>query len=68
MSEYIEIYGSKIRLPERPKDEDALNYGLPRKEQRWVRSELPSFFENVEYDKQGKLILTAEQDAYATQE
>lgn len=68
MSEYINIYGSNIKLPPHPKDEDALNYGLPRKQQKWVRQEIPSSFDNVEYDRSGKLILTAEQDAYAETE
>ena len=68
MSEYVEIYGTTIKLPERPKDEDAINYGLPRKEQRWVRGELPEMFDNVEYDKSKKLILTPEQDKYAEDE
>jgi hypothetical protein len=68
MSEYIQIYGSNIKLPERPKDEDALNYGLPRKEQKWKRTELPEFFEKVEYNKAGNLLLTEEQEQYAAQE
>lgn len=68
MGDVIEIYGSKVRLPDSPKDEDALNYGLPRKQQKWVKTELPSFFDHVEYTKDGKLILTTEQDKYATEE
>ena len=68
MSEYLEIYGTNVKLPERPKDEDAENYGLPRKEQKWRRGELPPIFDNVEYDKNKRLDLTPEQDAYAEQE
>jgi hypothetical protein len=68
MIEYIQVYGTNIRLPERPNDEDAINFGLPRKEQKWQRGELPSFFDNVEYDKSGKLILTPEQEQYADTE
>ncbi len=68
MSDYIEIYGSKIKLPESPRNEDIQNYGLPRPQQKWTRSELPAYFDNVEYDKQGKLKLTIEQDAYASSE
>ncbi|WP_282457358.1 hypothetical protein, partial [Mycoplasmopsis arginini] len=68
MADKIKIYGSTITLPEKPKDEDALYYGLPRKEQKWVRQTLPDYFDKVEYDKQGNLILTQQQDIYASEE
>ena len=68
MQDIIEIYGSKIRLPEKPNDEDCINYGLPQKEQKWKRTPLPSFFEVVEYDKSGNLLLTPEQEEYAIEE
>lgn len=65
MAEYELIYHTNIRLPEKPKEEDILNYNLPQKEQKWVRKELPSFFRNVKYDKDKNLILTEEQEEYA---
>ena len=68
MSEYVEIYGTKVKLPPRPKDEDGINFGKPRKEQKWERGELPVYFEQVSYTKEGKLVLTLEQDKYAEQE
>ncbi len=68
MAEKIEIYGSSITLPEKPRDEDALNYGLPRKEQKWRRKPLPEFFDKVEINKQGDLILTTQQEIYASEE
>lgn len=68
MAEKIEIYGTNVNLPERPKDEDALYYGLPRKEQKWRRQRLPDYFDKVEYDKQGNLILTEQQEIYASEE
>lgn len=68
MREKIEIYGTSVTLPERPKDEDAINYGLPRNEQKWKRKQTPSFFDTVEYDKQGNLILTHQQETYADEE
>lgn len=68
MSEYTEIYGSKVKLPERPKEGDGLNYGLPRKQQKWSRKPLPEFFDTVEYDKAGSLILTTQQEEYAAEE
>ena len=68
MADKIEIYGSIITLPEKPKDEDALYYGLPRKEQKWRRYPLPDYFDKVEYDKQGNLVLTNQQERYASEE
>lgn len=68
MPEYIEIYHTKIPIPEKPNDEVILNYGLPNHEQLWVRIELPDFFNKVQYNKDGDLILTPEQEEYATEE
>lgn len=68
MAEKIDIYGTVITLPERPDDKDALNYGLPRNEQKWKRTPLPDFFDKVEINKQGDLILTSQQEKYAAEE
>lgn len=68
MAEKIEIYGSTITLPQKPRDEDALYYGFPRKQQKWKRQPLPEYFNKVEYDKQGNLILTEQQEEYASEE
>lgn len=68
MKEKIEIYGTNVVLPEKPKDEDALYYGLPRNQQKWRRTPLPDFFDKVEYDKHGNLILTSQQEDYASEE
>jgi len=68
MGEVVEIYGSKIRLPDEPSTNEILNYGAERKNQKFVRAELPSFFEIVEYNKDGDLLLTDEQEKYAAQE
>ena len=68
MSDFEIIYGVRVKLPELPKDEEILNYNLPKEEQMWIREELPSYFEKVEYNKAGDLILTDKQENYATQE
>lgn len=68
MGEIVEIYGAKIRLPDQPEDGKILNSGKDRKDQKWVKPELPEFFETVEYDKNGRLFLTQEQDDYASEE
>ncbi len=51
MSDFDIIYGHKIKLPPCPPDEEVINYGLPEEDQMWVREELPSYFERVEYNK-----------------
>jgi hypothetical protein len=69
MPEKIDIYGSLISVPDAPDDKSKILYhDLPRKEQKWKRQELPEYFETVEYDKEGNLILTLEQEAYASEE
>lgn len=65
MAEYELVYSTNIRLPEKPQEEEILNYGLPQKEQKWVRKDLPKMFNNVKYDKEKNLILTEEQEQYA---
>lgn len=68
MAEYEEIYGIKIRLPEKPEESEILNFNLPKKEQKWVRQELPSFFDKIKYDKNKNIVLNEEQEEYATRE
>lgn len=68
MADKIEIYGSVITLPERPEDKHTLNYGLPRKQQKWKRQIIPDYFDKVEYDKNGNLILTPQQENFAEEE
>lgn len=68
MGEIVEIYGSKIRLPEEPATAEIINYGFERKQQKFIRPDLPTFFEQVEYNKDGDLLLTNEQELYAAQE
>jgi len=40
---FIEIQGIKCHFPPAPKKQDIINYGLPPKKQKWVRTELPVF-------------------------
>lgn len=68
MEEVIEIYGSKIRLPKLPDESEIINYHSSNKEQKWLKKELPSFFDKVEYNKKGDLILTTNQEQYAADE
>lgn len=64
MSLVIDIYGTLVRLPEQQSSIE--NWGPENpKEQYWRRKELPEFFDEVEYDKDGVALLTPEQSAYA---
>lgn len=62
----VDIYGSLIYLPDTIPETLIEGYGLPKSEQFWKRKELPSFFDEVDYDKDGNAILNYEQQAYAT--
>ena len=64
----IDIYGSLVYTPDTVSEELIDGFLLPKKEQKWKRKELPSFFEFVETDKEGNAILTPQQRAYAAVE
>lgn len=64
----IDIYGSLVYTPDTIQEELIDGFLLPKKEQKWKRKELPSFFEFVETDKEGNAILTPQQRAYAAVE
>lgn len=64
----IEVYGAVISFPEQPTLGEIDGYNLPVTEQIWRRSELPQFFEKVEFNKNGDLILSDEQEKYAREE
>lgn len=68
MSTYEDIYGTKVKLPEIPNSEFILNNSLSTENQLWIRSDLPDYFEKVEYTKSGDLILTQQQEEYAAEE
>lgn len=65
----IDIYGVKVFIEPRKKGEYIESWGTNNKEdQYWRRIELPEYFEEVEYDKDGNAILTNIQREYAQQE
>lgn len=68
MAEYEVIYHTRIRIKDNPAQEQILNFDKPNDQQKWVRSELPPCFDKIQYNKQGDLILTAEQEEYAAKE
>jgi len=68
MPQYEEIYGKKIKIPDPVSHETVLNWDKPKEEQIWVREELPSFFDKIQYSKSGDLILTPIQEEYADKE
>jgi hypothetical protein len=64
----VDIYGALVYHPDAPEYYNIDNWDLPKEKQVWKRKELPSFFDNVEMDKDGNAILTAQQRAYAAVE
>ena len=69
MGDKIEIYHTIIELPEQPSIENIENWGTENPlEQYWRRRELPSYLEQVEYDKDGNALLDSKQREYALEE
>lgn len=65
----IDIYGSLIHIPEKSENVFIEDWGTDNpKEQYWRRKELPSIFDEIEYDSDGNAILTDEQEVYAAEE
>lgn len=70
MSNSIEIYGTVVNIPKLTEDTYVENWGHGDNpsEQYWRRLELPSFFDEVEYNKDGDVLLTIQQREYAHKE
>lgn len=69
MGYIVDIYGSLIEIPDKPDPKIIEDWDTNNpKEQYWRRKELPEFFNKVEYDKEGNLILNDEQEEYARRE
>jgi len=67
LSQAINIYGTDIKLPEQP--EVIENWGTDNpNEQYWRRYDIPSYFELVDFDKEGNALLTDRQRDYAQEE
>lgn len=65
---YVDVYGSLVYTPDNPLETLMPGWGKERNEQIWKRRELPSFFNNIEYDKDGNALLTAQQEQFAREE
>lgn len=63
-----QVYGTNIKIPPQPPIEQIDGYDLPTLDQMWLRKDLPEFFESVEFNKAGDLILTPPQEQYAREE
>lgn len=62
----VDIYGTLVHIHDAPELIDYWDY--PKEEQYWRRTELPEYFDEIQYDKDGNSILTAEQKAFAAKE
>ena len=63
----INIYGVDIALPDFNGDIESWGTDTAS-EQYWRRKELPAYFEEVEFDKEGNALLTNQQREYALEE
>lgn len=68
MSEVIEIFNAKIQLPEVPEKVEDWGYPNEPKKQYWRRIPLPSFLNEVDFDKDGNALLNQQQRQYALEE
>lgn len=65
----VDIYGTLVNIKEIDSTFEVENWGTDNpKEQYWRRKEIPPIFDNVEFDRSGELLLTAEQWNYAERE
>ncbi len=67
MIKEIEIYGTKVTLPLYEGEIEDWGTDVPS-EQYWRKKDLPDFFRDVEYDKDGNALLNPEQRKYALEE
>ena len=69
MGQKITIYHTEIELPEQPPIEEIESWGVDDiSEQYWRRKDLPEYFEEVEYDREGNALLNERQREYAIEE
>ena len=69
MSNTVDVYGTQIFISPIGEMFEVENWGANNpSEQLWKRKPLPEFFDEVEYDKYGNLLLTREQEEYAREE
>jgi hypothetical protein len=62
------IYGTDIKLSEPPEIIEDWGYPTDTKMQYWRRCDLPEYFEEVEYDRDGNALLNHQQRQYAMEE
>jgi len=68
MGEIIEIYGTKVTLPDVPPENEIEDWGQLKDEQYWRRKPLPEIFNTVSRDSAGNIVLTEEQEAFCKAE
>lgn len=68
MGEILEIYHTKITLPDEPEDSEVEDWGMVKEEQYWRRKPLPIIFKTVVRDDDGNIQLTSEQEKFAIRE
>lgn len=65
----VDIYGTLVQIDDAKIADGVENWGTTvPSEQYWRRKGLPDFFKEVQFDREGNIILTAEQEEYAIAE
>lgn len=68
MGEIIEIYGTKVTLPDVPPENEIESWGKPKEEQYWRKHTLPDIFNSILRDGTGNIVLSDEQEEYCKRE
>lgn len=69
MGEILTIYHTEIEIPDVPNRSEIEDWGTDNPdEQYWRRKPLPAIFKNLNYDTEGNIVLTLEQNQYCLKE
>lgn len=68
MSNIVEVYGIKYKLPEMPKSSLIENFELDKDDQKFYKIEIPEYFDELEFDEDGNPIYSDEQKDFVIQE
>src|SRR6187402_1717024 len=68
MGEIIEVYHTKIELPDEPPESEVEDWGMPKEEQYWRRKPLPAIFRSIVRDEDGNIQLSTDQEEFAIKE
>lgn len=65
---HVDVYGTLCYTHDNPLETLMDGWGKGHYDQIWQRRELPRYFNNIEYDKDGNALLTPQQEQFAREE